>query len=120
MAAVDIDNHHLVPLESITWRWRSHCSLLAQKMRRRFLFGGSMEYATPPSPRLSRAGKQVQPASRSTPRSADTATLRTLERRIAELENLTTSQSRELQIQFERIAQLQADCDILRIRFIKP
>ena len=79
-----------------------------------------MEYATPPSPRLSRAGKQVQPASRSTPRSADTATLRTLERRIAELENLTTSQSRELQIQFERIAQLQADCDILRIRFIKP
>ena len=42
-----------------------------------------------------------------------------LERRVAELENLTTSQSRELQIQFERIAQLQADCDILRIRFIK-
>ena len=32
MAAVDIDNHHLVPLESITWRWRSHCSLLAQKI----------------------------------------------------------------------------------------
>ena len=79
-----------------------------------------MEYATSPSPRLTRAGKQVQPASRSTPRPADTATLRTLERRIGELENLTTSQSRELQIQFERIAQLQAECDILRIRFIKP
>ena len=66
------------------------------------------------------AGKQVQPTSRSKPRSADTATIRTLERRVAELENLATSQSRELQIQFERIAQLQADCDILRIRFIKP
>ena len=91
-----------------------------RRLRRPFLFGGSMEYATPPSPRLSRAGKQVQPASRSTPRSADTPTLRTLERRIGELENLTTSQSRELQIQFERIAQLQAECDILRIRFIKP
>jgi hypothetical protein len=79
-----------------------------------------MECATPPSPRLTRAGKQVQPISRSTPRPADTATLRTLERRIAELENLATSQSRDLQIQFERIAQLQADCDILRVRFIKP
>ena len=78
-----------------------------------------MEYATPPSPRLTRAGKQMQPILRSTPRSADTVTLQTLERRIAELENLTTSQGRELQIQFERIAQLQADCDILRIRFIK-
>jgi hypothetical protein len=39
---------------------------------------------------------------------------------MAELENLATSQSRDLQIQFERIAQLQADCDILRVRFIKP
>jgi hypothetical protein len=67
----------------------------------------------------SEAGKQVQPISRSKPRSADTATIRTLERRVAELESLTTSQSRDLQIQFERIAQLQADCDILRIRFIK-
>ena len=78
-----------------------------------------MEYSTPPSPRLTRAGKQVLPVSRSTARSAGTATLRTLERRVAELENLATSQSRELQIQFERIAQLQAECDILRIRFIK-
>lgn len=72
------------------------------------------------SSRRSGAGKQVQPISRSKPRSADTATIKTLERRVAELEHLTTSQSRELQIQFERIAQLQADCDILRIRFIKP
>ena len=71
------------------------------------------------SPRSSGAGKQVQPTSRSKPRSADTATIRTLERRVAELESLTMSQSRDLQIQFERIAQLQADCDILRIRFIK-
>jgi hypothetical protein len=42
-----------------------------------------------------------------------------LERRISELEQLTTSQSRELRILFERIAQLQAEWDILRIRFIK-
>ena len=66
------------------------------------------------------AGKQVQPISRSTPRSANSATRRTLERRVAELENLATSQSRELHIQFERSAQLRAVCDILRIRFIKP
>ena len=66
------------------------------------------------------AGEHVQPISRSKPRSADSATVRTLERRVEELENLATSNSRELRIQFERIAQLQADCDILRIRFIKP
>ena len=42
-----------------------------------------------------------------------------LERRINELEQLTNAQRRELQIQFERIAQLQAEWDILRIRFIK-
>lgn len=42
-----------------------------------------------------------------------------LERRIHELEQLTNSQSRELRIQFERIAQLQAEWDILRIRFSK-
>lgn len=41
---------------------------------------------------------------------------RTLEKRIRQLEELTTSQSRELRIQFERIAQLQAELDILRIR----
>jgi len=42
-----------------------------------------------------------------------------LERRIAELEQLTNSQSRELRIQFERIAQMQAQWDILSVRFIK-
>jgi hypothetical protein len=79
-----------------------------------------MESATPLSPRLTRTDKQVPQVSRSTSRSADTAILRTLERRIAELESLAASQSRELKVQFERIAQLQADCDILRVRFIKP
>ena len=42
-----------------------------------------------------------------------------LERRISELEELASSQGHELRIQFERIAQLQAEWDILRIRFIK-
>ena len=42
-----------------------------------------------------------------------------LERRIAELEQLADSQSRELKTQFERIAQMQAEWDILRIRFGK-
>jgi len=79
-----------------------------------------MECATPPSPRLTRTDKQAQQPSRSTARSADAAILRTLERRIAELESLAASQSRELKVQFERIAQLQADCDILRVRSIKP
>ena len=45
--------------------------------------------------------------------------VQTLERRVNELEQLATSQRRELAIQFERIAQLQAEWDILRIRFIK-
>ena len=40
-----------------------------------------------------------------------------LERRISELEQLATAQGRELRIQFERIAQLQAEWDVLRIRF---
>ena len=40
----------------------------------------------------------------------------TLERRIAELEQLADSQGRELRIQFERIAQMQAEWDVLRIR----
>ena len=39
-----------------------------------------------------------------------------LEERLRQLEELTSSQSRELRIQFERIAQLQAELDILRIR----
>ena len=42
-----------------------------------------------------------------------------LERRISELEQLATSQGRELRIQFERIAQLQGEWDIPGIRFIK-
>jgi hypothetical protein len=44
------------------------------------------------------------------------ALVTTLERRISELEQLTDSQSRELRIQFERIAQMQAEWDILRHR----
>ena len=39
-----------------------------------------------------------------------------LEHRIRELEQLSSSLDRELRIQFERIAQLQAEHDILRIR----
>ena len=42
-----------------------------------------------------------------------------LERRLSDLEELATSQDRELRIQFERIAQLQAEWDILRVRFAK-
>ena len=42
-----------------------------------------------------------------------------LERRLAELEQLANAQGRELRIQFERIAQLQAEWDILRIRSTK-
>lgn len=42
-----------------------------------------------------------------------------LERRIKELERVANAQSRELRIQFERIAQLQAGWDILRIRSAK-
>lgn len=53
--------------------------------------------------------------SRETSRTA----LRALERRIAELEQLADSQSRELRIQFYQIAQMQAEWDVLRIRFIK-
>ena len=45
--------------------------------------------------------------------------VRPLERRIAELEQLADSQSRELRIQFERIAQMQAEWDVLRIRLTK-
>ena len=42
-----------------------------------------------------------------------------LERRIAELEQLADSQSRELRIQFERIAQMQAEWDVMRMRLTK-
>ena len=53
------------------------------------------------------------------PREEGGTAVTTLERRIAELEQLADSQSRELRIQFERIAQMQAEWDVLRIRFIK-
>ena len=53
------------------------------------------------------------------PREAGRTAVTTLERRIAELEQLADSQSRELRIQFERIAQMQAEWDVLRIRLIK-
>ena len=47
------------------------------------------------------------------------AVVTALERRLNELEDLTTSQQREIRIQFERIAQRQAEWDVLWIRFIK-
>jgi len=53
------------------------------------------------------------------PREHGGAAVRALERRISELEQLASSQGHELRIQFERIAQLQAEWDMLRIRFIK-
>jgi hypothetical protein len=39
------------------------------------------------------------------------AAVTALERRLSELEELATSQDRELRIRFERIVQLQAECD---------
>jgi hypothetical protein len=42
-----------------------------------------------------------------------------LEKRIRELEQRADTQTRELRIQFERIAQLQAEWDIVRIRSSK-
>jgi hypothetical protein len=65
------------------------------------------------------AGQKV-PVPGTQSRSPRAAALVALERRVSELEHLASSQSRDLQIQFERIAQLQAECDILRIRFVKP
>jgi hypothetical protein len=65
----------------------------------------------------------MQPSTTSDPlrhsREASPTAATALERRIAELEHLTDSQSRELRIQFERIAQMQAEWDVLRIRLIK-
>ena len=43
-----------------------------------------------------------------------------LERRLSQLECLADSQSRELRIQFERIAQLEAELDFLRKRQRRP
>jgi hypothetical protein len=79
-----------------------------------------MEMATTSSFRASLVGNQGPAASRSPKRSTRATTLTALERRISELEYLASSQSHELRIQFERIAQLQADCDVLRIRSVKP
>jgi hypothetical protein len=56
---------------------------------------------------------------RSPRRPAGDATLTALERRICRLEQVACSQSHELTVQFKRIAQLQAECDVLRIRFTK-
>jgi hypothetical protein len=42
-----------------------------------------------------------------------------LEKRLSELERLAAAQTRELRIQFERIAQLQAEWDIVRLRSSK-
>lgn len=63
-------------------------------------------------------GSQTRPVMPPRRPSRGTA-LSALESRVSELEQLTTSQGRELRIQFERIAQLRADCDILRMRFSK-
>jgi hypothetical protein len=52
------------------------------------------------------------------PGNADVA-VTSLEKRLSELEQLADAQSRELRIQFERIAQLQAEWDILRLRSSK-
>lgn len=67
-----------------------------------------------------RAGSLPGMQMRAPGRSPGSSALSTLERRISELEQIASTQSRELKIQFQRIAQLQAECDILRIRFIKP
>ena len=65
----------------------------------------------------------MQPRTTSDPsrqsRERGTTAVSALERRIAELEQVATSQSRELRIQFERIAQMQAEWDVLRVRLIK-
>ena len=55
--------------------------------------------------------------SAASPRESGRAAVTALERRLSDLEELATSQDRELRIRFERIAQLQAEWDILRIRF---
>jgi hypothetical protein len=74
-----------------------------------------MEPPTPP-----RAAQDVGCLERATvsswPRSRRSAHV-ALEDRIAVLEQLSTAQGHELKIQFQRIAQLQAECDMLRIRF---
>ena len=59
----------------------------------------------------------IRPTSHQSSRGSQSGmAIRSLEHRITQLEHLASAQSRELRIQFERIAQLQAECDILRIR----
>jgi hypothetical protein len=67
-----------------------------------------------------RIGLQPPEKARRPRRASVGVMLSTLERRIDELEHIASSQAHELKIQFERIAQLQAECDVLRIRFNKP
>ena len=61
-------------------------------------------------------GSPERTNSASATRPAAARALRALEYRVDQLEQLTSSQDRALRTQFERIAQLQADCDIVRIR----
>jgi hypothetical protein len=67
-----------------------------------------------------RIGLQPPEKARRPRRASVGVMLSALERRIDELEHIASSQAHELKIQFERIAQLQAECDVLRIRFNKP
>ena len=78
-----------------------------------------MELAMMSTARSPHMADQKHPVSGSRSRSPRGAAMAALERRVRELELLADSQSRDLRIQFERIAQLQAECDILRIRFVK-
>ena len=79
-----------------------------------------MEFATMSTARSRHVTDRTHPVPGPRNRSPHTAALAALERRVSELEHLADSQSRDLRIQFERIAQLQAECDIMRIRFVKP
>jgi hypothetical protein len=82
-------------------------------------FGGSMDLRMT-SDQSKRGRSQPGVVAPSSRRSSGGAALNALETRIGELEHVASSQARELRIQFERIAQLQAEYDILRIRSIKP
>jgi hypothetical protein len=73
-----------------------------------------------PSRESSRIGLQPPEKARRPRRASVGAALSALERRMDGLEHIASSQAHELKIQFERIAQLQAECDVLRIRFNKP
>ena len=71
--------------------------------------------ATPPlSPRA-----QPRAFVRPPRRGADRGTLGVLEGCVIEFERLASPYTRELRFQFERLAQVQAECDILRIRLTR-